>query len=346
MFRAYFCNREWLAWSWGGTSLICGSIWFQVHLDVKINAWMGRFYDFVQKALTKPGAVSESDFNGFILSFARIAGVYIFVSVMTDFFTRHWTFRWRTALNTFYMQNWPRLRHIEGASQRVQEDSQRFADILEQLGADFLKAILNLVSFLPILSRLSDFVGRLPLVGKVPHSLVWLSMLWAFLGTVGVGLVGIRLPDLEFKNQLVEAAYRKELVFGEDSEYHAGPEIVRQLFAAVRKNYFVLFLNFMYFDVTKWSYLQFSVVVPYLALGLTICDAAISLGQMQRIVSAFGNVERSFQYLVRSWKVIIEFLSIYKRLNQFMAHIDDKKGSDNECESSCEESSIHIQGSA
>jgi peptide/bleomycin uptake transporter len=37
---------------------------------------------------------------------------------------------------------------------------------------------------------------------------------------MGTGLlaVGIKLPGLEFKNQRVEAAYRKELVYGEDDE--------------------------------------------------------------------------------------------------------------------------------
>ena len=30
-------------------------------------------------------------------------------------------------MNDYYVANWPRLRTIEGASQRVQEDTMRFA---------------------------------------------------------------------------------------------------------------------------------------------------------------------------------------------------------------------------
>ena len=37
-------------------------------------------------------------------------------------------------------------------------------------------------------------------------------------GTVLLMVVGIKLPGLQFNNQKVEAAYRKELVYGEDHE--------------------------------------------------------------------------------------------------------------------------------
>ena len=73
----------------------------------------------------------------------------------------------------------------------------------------------------------------------------------------------------------------------------------------------------MYFDVAKWSYLQFGVLVPYMALGPTIVSATITLGVMQQIVRAFGRVESSFQFLVRSWSIIVELISIYKRLVAF-----------------------------
>ena len=73
----------------------------------------------------------------------------------------------------------------------------------------------------------------------------------------------------------------------------------------------------MYFDVGRYSYRQFGVLVPYIALEPTIVAGAITLGVMQQIVRAFGRVEASFQYLVNSWDTIVELMSIYKRLRQF-----------------------------
>ena len=158
---------------------------------------------------------------------------------------------------------------------------------------------------------------ELPWIGAVDHSLVWLAIVSAAAGTVLLAIVGIKLPGLEFNNQKVEAAYRKELVFGEDHEDRAQPESVVELFANVRKNYFRLFKHYLYFDIAKWSYLQFSVIVPYIMMGPTIVAGIITLGVLQQILRAFDRVESSFQFLVNSWGIIVELISIYKRLKAF-----------------------------
>ncbi|MDW3208103.1 MAG: putative transporter [Alphaproteobacteria bacterium] len=321
MFRSFFLSREWMLWAWLGMAVIVGGTWYQVEIDVQINEWFGGFYDLVQKALGEPGSVTLDEYFGFLATFARIAGIYIVVAVMLSFFTKHWVFRWRHAMNNFYMSHWERLRHIEGASQRVQEDTRRFATIMESLGSNLLDSLMTLFAFLPILWELSKSVKVLPGIGEVEHALVYVAVIFALFGTAVLAVVGIKLPGLEFNNQKVEAAYRKELVYGEDHEDRAQPPTVAELFHHVRRNYFRLFFHYMYFDVAKWSYLQFGVIVPYIALGPTIVSGAISLGVMQQIVRAFGRVESSFQFLVRSWSIIVELISVYKRLRAFEAEI-------------------------
>ena len=59
------------------------------------------------------------------------------------------------------------------------------------------------------------------------------------------------------------------------------------------------------------------VIVPYLALAPTIVSGAITLGFVQQITRAFGRVENSLQYLVRSWSIIVELISVWKRLSEF-----------------------------
>jgi len=184
-----------------------------------------------------------------------------------------------------------------------------------------MRSLLTLLAFLPILWELSRKVNELPWIGPVEHSLVYVAILFALAGTVLMALIGFKLPGLEFHNQRVEAAYRKELVHGEDDHSRAGAPMVVQLFGHVRRNYFRLFFHYMYFDVAKWSYLQFSVLVPYIALGPTIVSGALTLGVMQQIIRAFGKVQDSFQYLVTSWSTIVELISVYKRLRAFEAQI-------------------------
>jgi peptide/bleomycin uptake transporter len=321
MFKSFFLSRRWWPWSLLGTALILFATWYRVELDVQINEWFGTFYDLVQKALGKPGAVSMDDYWRQLATFLRIAMVYVMIAVVLDFFVKHYIFRWRQAMNDWYMAHWDRLRHIEGAAQRVQEDTMRFANIMEGLGIDFMRSLMVLAAFLPILSTLSAKVTELPGIGPVPYSLVWVAIAFALAGTVLLAVVGIKLPGLQFQNQRVEAAYRKELVYGEDDVERARPADTTRLFFDVRRNYFRLFFHYLYFDVAKWSYIQFGVLVPYIALGPTLVGGAITLGVMQQIVRAFGRVESSFQFLVLSWTTIVELMSVYKRLRAFEQQI-------------------------
>ena len=321
MFRSFFLDRKWSRWSAAGSVAILAVTWYQVQLDVRINEWFGVFYDTLQQALANPGTVKLGDFLVHCLTFAKIAGVYITVAVLLEFFVRHYVFRWRTAMNEYYMARWSRLRHIEGAAQRVQEDTMRFARIMEGLGVSFMRSILTLLAFLPLLWGLSQHVTELPWIGAIDHSLVYLAIISAAGGTVMLAIVGIKLPGLEFNIQKVEAAYRKELVFGEEYEERADPPSVRELFSNIRGTYFQLYLHYFYFDIAKWSYLQFAVIVPYIMLGPTVVAGAVTLGVLQQILRAFDRVENSFQFLVNSWSTIVELISIYKRLHAFESQL-------------------------
>jgi peptide/bleomycin uptake transporter len=323
MFRSFFLSRRWLAWSVLGSALILLATWYRVQLDVQINEWFGTFYDLVQKALGKPGSITLPEFWSQLSTFLRIAMIYVTIAVVLDFFVKHYIFRWRTAMNDYYMAHWHKLRHIEGAAQRVQEDTMRFASIMEGLGIDFMRSVMVLVAFLPILATLSAKVTELPFFGAVSYSLVWVAIGFALAGTVLLAVVGIKLPGLQFQNQRVEAAYRKELVYGEDDAGRAAPPVAEKLFKDVRTNYFRLFYHYLYFDVAKWSYLQLGVLVPYVALGPTIVGGVITLGVMQQIVRAFGRVESAFQFLVLSWSTVIELISVYKRLRAFERQIKE-----------------------
>lgn len=316
-FWMWYAPHPWQLWSVAGSALIFFTNWFLVQLDVMINEWFGGFYDLIQQALAEPGSIDGRDYYLGIATFLQIALVYVFVAVMFRFFVSHYVFRWRTAMNDYYTGMWKRVRKIEGASQRVQEDTMRFAAITEGLGVALLDSVMTLIAFLPLLWGLSAAVTELPLIGEVSQGLVFVAIVWSILGTVLLAVVGIRLPGLEFNNQKVEAAYRKELVMGEDFTERAQPQSLTELFSDVRRNYFRLYFNYMYFNVVRIFYLQIGNLVPFIALGPTIIAGTITLGTMQQIMRAFGRVEGSFQYLVNSWTTIVELMSVYKRLNAF-----------------------------
>ena len=316
-----FSPHPWAPWSILGSALILFTTYFQVEVSVAINSWYGPFYNMVQAALSKSSTVTIEQFYGEVSTFAGIALVAVVVGVMTRFFVSHYIFRWRTAMNDFYMANWPRLRTIEGASQRVQEDTMRFSTTVEGLGVNLISAVLTLLAFLPVLAKLSSSVTELPLIGSIPYPLVFAAVIWSVVGTGALALIGIRLPRIEFFNQRVEAAYRKELVLGEDDPARADPPTASALFADIRRNYFRLYLNFMYFNIGRIVYLQTDVIFPYILLAPTIVAGKITLGAMNQILNSFSQVRGSFQYLVNAWSTIVELISVYQRLRGFEARI-------------------------
>jgi peptide/bleomycin uptake transporter len=312
-----FGKQKWAKWSVVGSGLIVFITWFQVEVSVLLNEWYGDFYNLIQKALTAPNSITLNEFYAELSTVMVILMVAIMVAVCNSFFVSHYVFRWRTAMTEYYTSRWTQVRHIEGASQRIQEDTMRFASIMENLGVSFLNSIMTLIAFLPILWGLSGHVKALPLIGEVPQALVFVAILWSIFGTLLLAAAGIKLPGLEFKNQKMEAAYRKELVYGEDDHQRAQPITLSELFGNVRQNYFKLYMHYVYFNVVRYGYLQFGAFVPLIALAPSIVAGAFTLGVMQRILNAFNQVENSFQYLVNSWTTIVELLSIYKRLKAF-----------------------------
>ncbi len=317
-----FKPNEWQRWSILGSAFILFSTYYSVQVSVAINNWRRPFFDAVQAALSPNGKTTTAQLYALMLQFAEIAFLAIFIFVITRFVVSHYIFRWRSAMNNYYTARWETLRQIEGASQRIQEDTMRFASTMENLGVSMVEAVMTLFAFLPLLWEMSKYVAELPVVGHIASPLFTAAITWSIFGTVLLAAVGVKLPGLEFKNQRVEAAYRKELVYGEDDATRAQPAKLTELFSEVRKNYFNLYFHYTYFNVARSLYLQADNIFAYFILVPTIAAGKISLGIMQQIVTAFSQVSESFQYLVRSWPTIVELLSVYKRLRTFESAID------------------------
>ncbi|WP_055049356.1 peptide antibiotic transporter SbmA [Devosia sp. A16] len=321
IFWFFYQRNEWYWWSVVGSTAILLITYFNVQVDAFVNNWQGTFFDTLQSALSKPGSVPAPQFYAEIATIIAVTVPRILVLVILSFLTSHYVFRWRKAMNSYYMQYWSSIRTTEGAAQRVQEDTMRFAQIVEDLGTSFFDALITLAVFLPILWGLSQHITELPILGSVPGSLVWVALVSAALGTVFLAAIGFKLPGLQFENQKVEAAYRKELVYGEDDPERAAPPTVRELFAGVQRNYFRIYWHYTYFNFARYGYLQLAGYIPLLMLAPSILAGTLTLGLYQQVQQAFGQVASSFQFLARAWGTVIELISVYKRLRVFESHI-------------------------
>jgi len=321
VFWYFYKRNEWYWWSVGMTIFILLAIYYNVQISAWVNNWYNSFYDLIQLALSGPNKVSVAQYYSAVSQALVVVVIYIIAQAFIQFVSSHYVFRWRKAMNFYYMSYWPAIRTYEGAAQRVQEDTQRFASIVEDLGTSFVGSFMSLLVFAPLLWTLSSHITSVPLLGSVTGSLMWVALLWSAFGTVLFAVAGVRLPGLNFQNQRVEAAYRKELVYGEDEAERAQPPVTRQLFSNLQKNYFRLYFNYLYFNVVRYAYLQVDNFFILLFLGPTIAAAAITFGLYQQIADAFGRVTGSFQFLANSWTTIVELQSVHKRLRDFETHI-------------------------
>jgi len=333
MLRAFFGNREWGLWAYGGAALLIISLWLQVQMTVAINTWYGDFYDLLQNAgdyvdksqegislfFTKLISLNYI-LNGFAgeVSFVVIAFPYIALAIFTGWFTRIYGLRWRQAITFSYIPQWQEVEtEIEGASQRIQEDCNRFARIVESLGLQIVRAIMTLIAFIPILWELSDKVD-LPILRDIEGSLVWGTLIVSLGGMAISWFVGQKLPGLEYNNQRVEAAFRKDLVLGEDDKInYAQTETLWELFLGIRFNYHRLYLHYGYFDAWVTFYDQFMIIAPYLIMGPGLFTGLITLGVMVQVSNAFSRVHGGFSLFLHNWTTITELRSIWIRLNEF-----------------------------
>jgi peptide/bleomycin uptake transporter len=254
-------NKKWFWWAYGGGVLLLSVLYAQVHMAVLLNKWRRGFFDMLEQIETH----TVHEFWASLWQFTWVALCYILFAIITSYLTRLYSLRWREAMTFEYIPRWREVQEeIEGASQRIQEDTYRFAKIVESLGLQVAQAIMTLVAFLPILWGLSKGIS-VPIIKDTPGSLVWTALATSLGGMIVSWFVGVKLPGLEYNNQKVEAAFRKELVYGEDDKVNfASVPKLTELFTGIRFNYHRLFLHYGYFDLWTNTYSQFISIIPFI----------------------------------------------------------------------------------
>lgn len=320
----FFTTKSYALWAYLGSAFILSTLWFQVQIDVKINEWFGSFYDMIQKALAEPGAVTIGEYWAGLASFGWLAAMWIILSLVGSFFTAHFLFRWRAAMVDWYHSVYHKARTIEGASQRVQEDTIKFSRIVESLGVSMIESVMVLVEFFPILLGLGIGIAVL-WFGDWEYGLVTGALLWSLGGTAVLIATGyiLRLVGVEYDIQAKEAAYRKYLVKMED-DGSLTPRPLVELFEDVRNIHYRSYFQYLKFNVVRMTYLQANVLTAYIFLAPAIVGGMVTLGVMQQIIRAFGRVEGSMQFILKSWPTIIELISVAKRLREFETQIKSK----------------------
>lgn len=341
MLKSFFLSKQYGPYAWLMGLVICTISWYSVELSVTLNQWNREIYDTLQQ-LDEPrfwDLLIGWDWNTLhsfvtleknvitdkpiVPSLVQYIVFFIPIAVYFTWQTQRFLFKWRQANTEYYLMRWENCpTEIEGASQRIQEDLQKFGKTLEGLFINALKSILTLIAFIPILWTLSE---GLPIYdGKfIPGFLVWIALAMSVGGTFISVIVAWKLPGLEFNNQVVEAKFRKQLVLGEDDMKHRLVADLFPMFDNVRRNYYRLFNWYMGLSVWQTAFGILLGNVALIALAPAFFAQLITLGVFFQVLNAFSRVESSMTFFVDSWSVIVDFMSVVKRLRQFNKALDE-----------------------
>ena len=325
MYHAFFCDGPRLrrVEAWVGLAVFLGHQVFRAWLKWAINDWYGRFYDVLQVSVERSsGATEDSDRLADmrsqvwdqLIDFAVIVSPAVLVHPVAGLIRNWWVFVWRRSLMEAYLLRWDvNIPPIEGASQRVHEDSQRFAAGIQSCVAIVLESVFTLAIFCPVLYDLDP-------------QLMAVAVSTALGGLLVSVAVGYKLVSLEVDNQRSEAELRKRLVVLEvDPGSLEMPGTPLTAFVGNLKslsaNYWSLYINFAALATWLATFDQFCIILPYLltAPRLFAADPArvLSLGALMKVTNSFGKVFDSLNIVSENYLSLNEWRSVLRRLAEF-----------------------------
>ena len=341
MFCEFFChkNARTMAFAWLGLVVFIVHSLFKAYLKRALNEWYRRFYDHLGAHVERHADVESSSGGEFdyvrdeladardtvsadLVDFVILVIPAVFVHPVASFIRNHWVFAWRLALVRSYLDRWESAEvTIEGAAQRVHEDTQRLSRGIHGVVVTIIDSALTLAIFVPLLHE------RSPLLMQV-------AMTAAFAG-IGVSIfVGRRLVGLEVKNQVVEGQLRTQLV-----QLELDTEAIRQngsigaafimVLHRLWENYSQLYKNFAFFNLWLSFFDQAMVVLPYIIAAPLLfaidLEQAITLGELTSSMNAFDKVFGSISVISDQFTDITDFWSVVRRLREFERNLHERK---------------------
>lgn len=325
MFREYFCSGSCcrLLGAWSGLVVFLAHQVFRAWLKWAVNDWYGRFYDLLQVNVERAsGAINVTDELSTmrdriwdqLVDFAVIVSPAVVVHPIAGLIRNWWVFVWRRSMVIAYLTRWDiNTPPIEGASQRVHEDSQRFASGIQNCVSIVLESVFTLAIFCPVLYELDP-------------QLMVVAMSTALGGLLVSVIVGYKLVGIEVGNQREEAELRKRLVVLEvdpaslnisGTPFIAFVDNLKSLSA----NYWSLYINFAALATWLATFDQFCIILPYLltAPRLFAEDPArvLTLGSLMKVTNSFSKVFDSLNVVSENYLSLNEWRSVLRRLTEY-----------------------------
>ncbi|HET6234762.1 MAG TPA: ABC transporter ATP-binding protein/permease [Acetobacteraceae bacterium] len=338
--RPYFHSEE--KWSaWGLLLVVIALNLLIVGMGVVFSFWNRVMFNTLQTkdwdAFVHLLFLYRRTEFGFMPGFCEFAALYVLVGVYRVYLTQWLEIRWRGWMTTRFLDEWLADRAYyrislttdraaigtDNPDQRIAEDLRDFVSNTLSLGLDLLSNVVSLFSYLGILWGLS---GALTVFGiSVPGYMVWVALIYAFIGTWLTHLVGRALVPLRFRQQRFEADFRYALVrLRENMEgvalYNGELEEKANLgerFASVISNWWSIMRRTKLLNSLVVGYTQVAIIFPLVVAAPRYFSGALELGGLMQTADAFGQVQGAMSWFINSYDSLAQWRAIVERLTTF-----------------------------
>lgn len=321
----YFRPRgRWVSWRPLVTLMVM--LWLTI-VAVRLAVLLSNLTNNIYTALSRLDSVA---FWYFLAVFGVLATIAVVLAVVTAFIVQAFIIQWRVWLNDRMVGDWldGRVYHrgqftaapIDNPEQRIEQDIDLFTTKSQSLFLGTVESVISLISFTFILWQLS---GPLTLFGyTVPRAMVFLAYLYVIVASVIAFRIGRPLIRLYFLNERLSASFRYALVrlrdHSESVAFYRGEEVERMTlaarFAAIIANRWAIVFRSLKFAGFNVTVSQIAIVFPIILQAPRFFSQAITLGDLQQTVVAFGRVHDSLSFFRNAYDDFASYRATLTRL--------------------------------
>lgn len=310
-----------------------------IGITVAMSHWLNSFYDALQN-------YDKRSIADLIFVFIFIAALYMIIAVYRYYMQQVLGLRWRRWLTAQFLSHWLDQRnyyylecfdrdHTDNPDQRIQEDIASLVSLSLGLLLEFIRSVVTVISFTYILWRLSGVLTLHlgPYTLAIPGYLVWVSLVYTFIGTFITFKIGRPLVGLTYLQQRREADFRYAAVDLRNHAEHVAlyqgekrqQHLFTRLFKAVLDNWYEIILRQKLLLWFTAGFNQLAVLLPLLVVLPNYLAKFFKLGGLMQAINAFGQVQDAMSFFVNSYTTIAEWRAVNRRLLGFVNHMGEIK---------------------
>ncbi|MFS2070822.1 ABC transporter ATP-binding protein/permease [Pseudomonas sp. CT11-2] len=306
-----------------------------IAIQVRWNEWSLGFYNSLQ-------SLDAAAFGYHVVELLVLDVAFIACTMAKFQVQQRLLINWREKLTQAFLAKWldsqryyrSRFHSVtyDNPDQRIAEDCKIFVEQTLDLGLNLLQAIILVVLFCLIMWRISGTL-EFEVAGHavaIPGYMLWLALIYAVIGSGIAHWIGKPLIGLNFLQQRREADFRFGLTrLREDAENVAlsrghgweSKQLLGQL-GLLLSNYAKLVRSKKHLLGINAAYERFAFTLPLLLVSPRFFSREIQLGQLTQIASAFGEIQASLSFLIRSYPQIAEWRATKTRLCSFWRELE------------------------